>query len=135
MKDINGAFPAINDWLKAYLSLNFEKTSLIQFLTKNSSHIPTSVGCDNNIKSSITNIKFLGIMIGNTLMWKSHVEMIIPKLSVAFVVVRAIKPFMMLDTLKMVYHSYFHSIIKYGVIFWGNSSYSNSIFTLKKENY
>jgi len=46
--------------------------------------------------------------------------------------VRAIKRFVMLDTIKIVYHSYFHSIINYGIIFWGNSSYSNSIFTLQK---
>jgi hypothetical protein len=35
-------------------------------------------------------------------------------------------------TLKMVHHSYFHSVINYGIIFWENSSYSNSIFTLQK---
>jgi len=71
-------------------------------------------------------------MIDITLMWKSHVEMIISKLSVACVAVRAIKPFVMLDTIKIVYHSYYHSIINYKIIFWGNSSYSNSIFTLQK---
>jgi hypothetical protein len=34
------------------------------------------------------------------------------------------------DTLKTVYHSYVHSVINYGIIFWGNSSYST--FTLQK---
>ena len=38
----------------------------------------------------------------------------------------------MLNTLKMVYHSYSHSVIHYGIIFWGNSSYSNSIFKPQK---
>jgi len=41
------------------------------------------------------------------------IEIIIPKLSVACFAVIAIKPFVMQDTLKMVYHSYFHSIINY----------------------
>ena len=50
--------------------------------------------------------------------------MIIQKLSVACFAVTAIKPFVTQDTFKMVYHSYFHSIINYGIIFWGNSSYS-----------
>ena len=80
----------------------------------------------------MTNIKLLGITIDNTLTWKTHIEMIIPKLSVASFVVRPIKSFVMLDTLKMVYHSYFHSIINNGIIFWGNSSYSNCIFKLQK---
>jgi len=70
-------------------------------------------------------------MIDNTLMWKHHTEMIIPKLSMACFAVRASKPFVTQDTWKIVYHSYFHSIINYNVIIWGNSSYSNSIFKPK----
>ena len=31
----------------------------------------------------------------------------------------------------MVYYSYFHSVIAYGLIFWGNSHYSNIIFRLQ----
>jgi hypothetical protein len=29
---------------------------------------------------------------------------------------------MKIDTLKLVYFDYFHSIMSYGVIFWGNSA-------------
>jgi len=71
-------------------------------------------------------------MIDNTLTWKSHIEIIIWKLIVACFVVMPIKPFVTQDTLKMVYHSGFHSIIHYGIIFWGNSLYSNSIFKQQK---
>jgi len=79
-----------------------KKYHTTQFLTKNSLHIPISVGCNNTIKSNITNINFLGIMIDNTLLWKTHMEMIITKLSVATFAVRAIKLFVTLDTLNMV---------------------------------
>jgi hypothetical protein len=72
-------------------------------------------------------------MIDKTLMWKSHIEMIILKLNVACLAVRAIKPFVSPDTL-IVYHSYFHSLIKYRIIVWGISSYSNSIFKLQKRS-
>jgi len=48
------------------------------------------------------------------------------------VLVRAIKPFVSPDTLKMVYHYYFHSVINYRIMFWGIASYSNSIFKLHK---
>jgi len=73
IKDINGALININNWIKAkLLSLNFEKTSLIQFLTKNNSHIPISVGCGNNIQSNVTNTKFLGIITDSTLTWKTY---------------------------------------------------------------
>ena len=64
---------------------------------------------------------------------ENHTEMIILKLGMAFFAVRAIKTFVMLDTLKMVYHSFFYSVINYGLIFWGNSSYRNRIFKLQKK--
>ena len=114
------------------LSLNFEKTSLIPFLINNISHIPISVGCDYNIKYNISNRKFLGTMIDNTLTWKTHIEMIILKLNLACFAVRAFKRFVKMDTLKMVYYSFFSTVINYGIIFSGNSSYSNSIFKLQK---
>jgi len=57
--------------------------------------------------------------------------MIIPKLSVGCFAYGAIKTFETQDTLKMVYHSYFHSIINYWLIFRGDSSYSNSICKLQ----
>ena len=123
-----------NSWFQAnLLSLNFEKTRLIQFSTNNSPHIPISVGCDNNIKYNISNRKILGIMTDNTLTWKSQIEMIILKLSLAWFAVGAIKRFVMTDILKTVYHSFFPSIINYGMIFCGNSSYSNSILRLQKK--
>jgi len=135
IQNINGAFTNINNWFKAnLLSLNFEKTRLIQFLNKKSLHIPISNGCVNNIKSNINNIEFFGIKIDNTLTLKSHKEMLIRKFSVACFAFRAIKPFVTQVTLKNVYHSYFHSIINYGIIFRGNSSYSNRIFKLQKRN-
>ena len=31
-----------------------------------------------------------------------------------------------------IYFSYFHSILSYGIIFWGNSSYSSNIFKIQK---
>jgi hypothetical protein len=36
------------------------------------------------------------------------------------------------ETLKMVYYAYFHSIVNYGLIFWGNSSHSVKMFKLQK---
>ena len=46
--------------------------------------------------------------------------------------IRLIKPFMSIDVLRSTYFSYAHSIISYGIIFWGNSSYSEDIFKIQK---
>jgi hypothetical protein len=37
------------------------------------------------------------------------------------------------EILKLMYFAYFHSIMKYGIIFWGNSSHSKKILTLQKK--
>jgi hypothetical protein len=38
------------------------------------------------------------------------------------------------DILKSIYFAYFHSIMKYEIIFWGNSPNNKMIFTLQKRN-
>jgi len=54
------------------------------------------------------------------------------KLNKACFAIRAIKPFMPARVLKMVYYSYFHSVMSYGVIFWGSSHFSTNIFRIQK---
>ena len=90
--------------MKANSSLKLERNSLLQFLTKNSSRIAISFGSDYNILPNITNTIFLRLRIDNTLMWKNHIEIIIPKLSVACFAVRAIKHLATQSILKRIYH-------------------------------
>ena len=57
----------------------------------------------------------------------------IPKLSAACSALSSMVHISNINTLKSIYYAYFHSIIKYGIIFWGNSSNSGKIFTLQKK--
>jgi len=36
------------------------------------------------------------------------------------------------DNLGLIYYSYFHSLITYGIVFWGNSSQNIRVFRLQK---
>ena len=54
------------------------------------------------------------------------------KLSRACYSIRYVKHFMFQDILRTIYFSYFHSILLYGIIFWGNSAYSSNIFKIEK---
>ena len=67
-----------------------------------------------------------------TLSWKTHIDTIIPKLSSATFAIRTVKPYLSQDSLKMIYYSYFHSVMTYGIIWGGNSRYRNTIFRLQK---
>jgi hypothetical protein len=63
--------------------------------------------------------------------WKVHIAQLLPKLCRACFVMRMIKP-MSLVTRKIVHYSYFHSLMTYRIIFWGNSSCSMQIFRTQK---
>jgi hypothetical protein len=39
---------------------------------------------------------------------------------------------MTLYTLKMMYYPFFLSVMTYGLIFWGNSSFADTVFKLQK---
>jgi len=46
---------------------------------------------------------------------------------------RLVKPFVTINTLRMIYCSYFHSVMTYGLLFWQNSPDSTKIFRLQKK--
>ena len=110
------AFHCVNKWFKVnLLSINTDKTHYIQFKTKNKPTLYINIVCNDNLITTLPQIKFLGIYIyiytHDTLNWSCHVEYIIPKLSSACYVMRNIKPLMSLNALKTVYCSYFNAII------------------------
>jgi hypothetical protein len=88
---------------------------------------------ENKHISSVKETKFLGLITDNTLSWKGHIDYIIPKLSSACYVIRTIKPYVSQNTLKIIYYSYFHSVMNYGLLFWGSSTESIKIFKLQKK--
>jgi hypothetical protein len=75
-------------------------------------------------------VKFLGITIDNTLSWKQHIDTITPKLNKTCYIIRRSKLRLSHIALKMVCYAFFHSVMSYGLIFWGNST--NSVFKLQK---
>ena len=50
------------------------------------------------------------------------------KLSKACYIIRNAKTYMSAPSLKVIYYAFFHSVMSYGIIFWGNSSHSSIIF-------
>jgi multidrug resistance efflux pump len=40
---------------------------------------------------------------------------------------------MTIGTLKLVYFAYFHCVLSYWLIFWGNSTESNNVFYIQKK--
>ena len=132
-KNINTVFDTLNKWFdNNLLCVNFEKTHYIHFVTKNSTPTDMHIGIDNNIIPNVTCTKFLGLTVDNSLTWKTHIELLINKLSTACYIIRAVKPYMSHSTLITIYYSLFHSVMAYGIIFWGNSTNNPKIFKIQK---
>jgi hypothetical protein len=89
------------------------------------------ISCGNKLIKKTKNTKFLGLDLDSSLSWKDHIDQIMLKLGRACYAIRYVKHFMSLHTLRTVYFSYFHSILSYGIIFWGNSAYSLNIFKIQ----
>ena len=64
--------------------------------------------------------------------WKTQIDAILPKLSSACFAMRSVKPYVSHQTLKAIYYAYFHAIMSYGIIFWGQSPDSSKVFLLQK---
>jgi hypothetical protein len=107
--EVNSSFIHLNAWFSSNsLTLNFNRTK----------HRPS--------------VKFSGTVIENSSIWKAHISQHMPKLCEVCYSMRVIKTIMPSATLKMVYYTYFHSLLSYGIIFWGDYCYSMHIFWIQK---
>jgi len=132
-EDINVMFGQISQWFQDNcLSLNISETNFMQFSNKASNYNDLNITYENTSITTVKETKFVELNINNTLSWTTHIDKIIPKLCSACFAVRSVRPFVSQQMLRMIYFSYFHSIMSYGMIFWGHSSYSVQVFRLQK---
>jgi hypothetical protein len=71
-----------------------KKTQYVHFTLKVTVLHEAPIAYNNNFISNSTSTKFLGVIIQNTLSWKSHIDHLLPKLCMACHSVRTVKPFM-----------------------------------------
>jgi len=119
-KEINELFNKVRLWFQTnLLSLNLNKTYFMQFLSK-TNHTPTiNVSHMSNLILSVGLTKFLGLTLDSFLSRKPHIEQRTSKLNSAYYIIWSLKTLIPLETLCLIYFSNFHSIISYGIIFWG----------------
>ena len=128
-------FDQINEWFKTnLLTINMDKTNYIQFKTKNKSIADLKIISNNRLVTPVCNTKFLGLHINDSINWNHHIDHISKKLSTVCYIMRNIKSYMPLNTMIIVYYSYFNSMMSYGLPFWGISPYSLEIFRIQKKN-
>ena len=116
------------------LKLNMEKTHIMRFNTHSQYTEVLQLGSQNTLINAVNATKFLGIELDANINWKNHVIKLIPRLGSACYLIRKLHASCSIDTLKLVYYAYFHSVMEYGVMLWGNSTDSKRIFFIAKED-
>ena len=131
---LNTVLNCMCEWFEANkLSLNLEKSNVIKFQSYKSADNKLCISNNGRFLEQTVNTKFLDLQIDKYLNWKEHIEYITPKLASALYAIRSMSTYVCTGTLKLIYHAYFHSLMKYGIIFWGNSINSKHIFILQKK--
>ena len=102
---------------------------------KNSRDYVLKFNSQGNYVKNSSHTKFLSLIIDDSLSWKAHVDQMMSKLNIACFVIWTIQAIMSNEILRMVYFTYVHSIMSYGIIFWGNQPYSEKILKKGDHNY
>lgn len=127
-------YEALGNWFnKNLLNLNEEKTQSMLFKSKHSNlQLHNIVHLDKQALELSASIKFLGIHIDNALEWHAHVEYLVPKTATLCYILRNIKCYISGESLKIIYHGSFESILRFGIIFWGSCTSMDTLFKLQK---
>ena len=108
------------------------KTNIVKFTSNNRQTGNFRIIYQNKLLSGVNNIKLLGLQIDKNLNWKTHVHNPLPKLSSACYLIRRMYLSFNMHTLKMIYYAYFHSVMEFGIIFWGVSAESKKVLMQQK---
>ena len=121
---MNEELQKFNIWFKANkLSLNVDKTKFTLFhKASQSENLPLKLPdlfMNNTLIERRDSLKFLGIIIDETLSWKNHINIIESKLACAIGLLYRSRPFLDLNSRKLFYFSFVHSHLSYANIAWG----------------
>ena len=81
---INSVMTEITDWFQSnLLTLNYNKTTFLQFFTKKNKKIKIQITASNSIITNINSTKFLGLILDSTLSWNDQIIALTSKLNKA----------------------------------------------------
>jgi hypothetical protein len=104
----------------------------MQFVPKNTAPNKASTSLNTNRILEVSHYKFLGLKIDYVCSWNIHIESVINKLTTVCFMIRSVRPFMTKSSLVNIYYSLFHSVLSYGIVFWGQATNTKKLFILQK---
>lgn len=131
--DVNNALTQVLNWFTVNnLLLNAKKTKCVKFTLPNVRQVSTRINMNNEDVEVINSTVFLGIRLDSKLQWGPHIAALAGRLSSAAYAVRKIRQLTDIEAARLVYFSYFHSVMSYGLLLWGTAADIQAIFVLQK---
>lgn len=129
--DIINTLTSVIEWLdKNNLKINISKTNLINF--NNFKNKSIDINFNGQILRNADKATFLGLILDSKLSWKDQIEKTRNKINgFAFALYKLAKV-ANVSTAITAYYAYVESILRYGLIIWGNGSDIKKLFTAQK---
>lgn len=130
----NKAIKEMNDWFgNNNLFLNISKTHFMVFYTSQTrADLDLDLWCQNARLNREKSVKFLGLVLDDTLSWEDHCLDLAGRLNSLCFAIRNLRAVLEPQQLLTVYHAMVHSRILYAVQFWGTSSFADIVFKSQK---
>ena len=120
-----------------YLHINLKKSKYIHFKSCRARINTYPLIYDNFILEQVKSIKFLGIIISDTLVWDEHIKFIINKLSKISGSLYKLTRCIPGNMRKMIYFALINSQLIYGITIWGSAgsvSTLGGLFSAQKKS-
>ncbi|XP_044760192.1 uncharacterized protein LOC123317652 [Coccinella septempunctata] len=120
---LNSSGQFLNDAPQRRLNIFCERSKL---------QYPTSIHVLNGTVRVEADVRFLGLVLDKHLKWGPHIEQLRSRLNSTCYALFMLRSQVDFELLKLVYYANFHSLISYGIIFWGCSTHVDTIFVTQK---
>jgi hypothetical protein len=132
--EINLALCRTIQWLENNnLTINISKTKQVQFLTCRGTKKILDINYMGDPVDKANNAKFLGIHLDQFCDFKLHVEYVCNKINKFIFPLRKLRETVSQEAALVAYHGYTMSILRYGLIIWGNSTDMQKAFVKQKK--
>lgn len=132
--EINQSLNELSNWFsRNHLLINEKKTVALNFHTdQNKNYLKAKMSINNKNINIVQGTKFLGVWIQDNMKWTTQIHKLSSSLNKCSYAIRVLRNSTSLKICRTAYFANFHSRMSYGVIFWGNSPESTSIFLIQK---
>lgn len=133
--EINNSLNDIINWLNNNnLKINLNKTNIMHFRQREKlcDSFEVKLVYKDNIIQEVNTTRFLGLTIDDKLNWKNHIEELCKKVSRSSYALYKLAPTVNTETLLTAYYGLVESVLRYGIIFWGNSTHKDVAFKQQK---